>query len=225
MSSDGVYTTRAASLDLNGNSSVYKVLISEKEYFLIENRNRDAHKDGETVTSVSNGVRTSRTFTQDVDGFSNDGVGLLKGNIVDVDELDWSLPGLKNDTANYQGGILVWHIDENVIDAKFASNTINTDIHHRGVDVVEAKGSQDIGVVISTPLGDFISDGFFVDFWYNGEHYRPANVYQNAFNQSTIPNSNSYTGIHSRVCLSNFSSIDSSMTFYVSAVQSNNEHR
>ncbi len=213
VNSDGTYTTRAASLDWNGNSSVYKVLISEKEYFLIENRNRDAYKNGEKVVFVSRGVRDSVTFNQDVDGFSNDGVGLLKGNIVDVDELDWSLPGLKNDTANYQGGILVWHIDENVIDAKFASNTINTDIHHRGVDVIEAKGSQDIGVVISTPLGDYVSDGFFVDFWYNGEHYRPANIYQNAFNQSTIPNSNSYTGIHSRVCLSNFSSIDSSMTF------------
>jgi hypothetical protein len=211
--SDGNYITRAASLDADGNSSVYKVLISAKEYFLIENRNRDAHKDGETVYFIKNGVRDSIKFTKDVDGFASDGIGLLKGNIVNVDELDWSLPGLKNDTADYQGGILVWHIDENVIDAKIGSNTINTDIHHRGVNVEEAKGSQDIGVVISTPLGDFVSDGFFVDFWYNGNHYRPSNIYQNTFNQNTFPNSNSYSGIRSRVCLSNFSTIDSSMTF------------
>jgi hypothetical protein len=80
--------------------------------------------------------------------------GNLKGSITDVDELDWSVPGLKNDTANFQGGILVWHIDENVIEAKIGSNTINTDIDHRGVDVEEAKGSQDIGVVVPTPIGD-----------------------------------------------------------------------
>lgn len=213
VNSDGTYTSRAASLDANGNSSVYKVLISAKEYFLIENRNRDANKNGETVYFVKNGVPGSENFTKDVDGFLSDDIWKLKGNIVDVDELDWSLPGIKNDTADFQGGLLVWHIDENVIDAKFSSNTINSDINHRGVDVEEAKGSQDIGVVISTPLGDYVSDGFFVDFWYNGNHYRPSNIYQNSFNQNTFPNSNSYTGIRSRVCLSEFSAIDSSMTF------------
>ena len=213
VNSDGVYTSRAASLDASGNSSVYKVLISAKEYFLIENRNRDAYKNGETVYYVKNGVPGSMTFTKDQSGFLSDDIWKLKGNITDVDELDWSLPGLKNDTADYQGGLLIWHIDENVIDAKFSSNTINTDINHRGVDVEEAKGSQDIGVVIGTPLGDYVSDGFFVDFWYNGNHYRPSNIYQNLFNQSTFPNSNSYTGIRSRVCLSNFTAIDSSMSF------------
>jgi hypothetical protein len=213
VTSDGTFSTSAASVDHDGNRSVYKVLISEKEYFLVENRNRDAYKNGETVYFVRNGVRDSMNFQKDIDGFSNDGIWKLKGNIVDVDELDWSLPGLKNDTADYQGGILVWHIDENVIDANFATNTINTNIRHRGVSVEEAKGSQDIGVVISTPIGDYVSDGFFVDFWYNGNHYRPSNIYQNMFNASTFPNSNSYSGLHSRVCLSNFSTIDSSMIF------------
>jgi hypothetical protein len=95
-------------------------------------------------------------FTKDEDGFNSSDIWKLKGSITDVDELDWSVPGLKNDTANYQGGILVWHIDENVIEAKIGSNTINADIDHRGVDVEEAKGSQDIGVVVPTPIGDLI---------------------------------------------------------------------
>src|SRR4030095_1467690 len=164
---DGQYTSKAASIDFNGNESVYKVLISGKEYFLVENRNRDALNNGQKIHFVKNGIRDSVTFPKDEDGFENASIWKLKGSIVDVDELDWSVPGLKNDTADYQGGILVWHIDENVIDAKIASNTINNDIKHRGVDVEEAKGSQDIGVVVHTPLGDIISDGFFVDFWYN----------------------------------------------------------
>lgn len=210
----GTYTTKAATLDVNGNESVYKILISGKEYFLVENRNRDAYGNGQTIYYVNqNGVQDSMNFTKDIDGFNSSDIWRLKGSITDVDELDWSVPGLKNDTANYQGGILVWHIDENVIDANIASNTINTNIDHRGVDVEEAKGSQDIGVVVPTPIGDIISDGFFVDFWYNGEHYRPSNIYRNEFNQTTFPNSKSYSNINSRVCLSGFSQIGSTMTF------------
>ncbi|MFI5211279.1 MAG: T9SS type A sorting domain-containing protein [Ignavibacteria bacterium] len=130
-----------------------------------------------------------------------------------MDELDWSLPGLKNDTADFQGGILVWHIDENVIDAKIESNTINNDIEHKGVDVEEAKGSQDIGVVVHTPIGDIISDGFFVDFWYDGNHYRPSNIYRNEFTPTSFPNSKSYSNTNSRVCITAFSQIGPNMTF------------
>ena len=213
ISSSGTYTTKAATLDVNGNESIYKIFISGKEYFLVENRNRDANGNGQTIHFVKGGVRDSMNFTQDVDGFNSSDIWKLKGSITDVDELDWSVPGIKNDTANFQGGILVWHIDENVIDANIASNTINTDINHRGVDVEEAKGSQDIGVVVSTPLGDIISDGFFVDFWYDGNHYRPANIYRNEFNQTSFPNSKSYSNIDSRVCLSAFSQIGPTMTF------------
>lgn len=213
VNSNGIYTTHAASIDQNGYGSVYKVLIDAKEYFLIENRNRDAKKNGDTIYYVSHGVPGSMTFTSDQDGFQNGDVWKLKGDITDVDELDWSLPGLKNDTSNYQGGILVWHIDENVIDANFASNTINTDIYHRGVDLEEAKGSQDIGVQISTPFGVFVGDGTPYDYWYNGNHYVPTNIYRNEFTPTSFPNSKSYSNFNSRVCLSNFSSIDSSMTF------------
>jgi hypothetical protein len=212
--SDGAYTTRAASLDLSGNSSVYKVFISAKEYFLVENRNRDAKKNGQKIYFVNNGIPDSTIpFTQDQDGFQNGDIWKLKKNIVDVDEYDWSLPGLINDTAANSGGILIWHIDENVIDANFASNTINTDINHRGVDLEEAKGSQDIGVVINTPFGQFIGDGTPYDYWFNGYHYVPANIYRNEFTPTSFPNSRSYSDINSRVCLTNFSTIDSSMTF------------
>lgn len=213
INANGTYTTKAATLDVNGNESVYKVLISGKEYFLIENRNRDAYGNGQTVKFITNGVLDSINFQNDVNGFNNAEIWKLKGSIVDVDELDWGVPGIKNDTANFQGGILVWHIDENVIEAKISSNTINNDIDHKGVDVEEAKGSQDIGVVVSTPIGDIISDGFFVDFWYNGNHYRPSTIYKNEFTNTSIPNSRSYSNIPSRVCLTGFSQIGATMTF------------
>jgi hypothetical protein len=213
ISSDGIYTTKAASLDFSGNQSVYKVLISGREYFLVENRNRDAFLNGQTVYFVHNGIRDSIRFTKDESGFNSSDIWKLKGSITDVDELDWSLPGLKNDTADFQGGILIWHIDENIIDANISTNTINNNINHRGVDLEEAKGSQDIGVVVRTPLGDIISDGFFVDFWYDGNHYRPPYIYRNEFTPTSIPNSNSYYNSISRICLRNFSAISPVMTF------------
>lgn len=213
ITSNGNYTSRAASLDFQGNSSVYKILISGKEYFLLENRNRDASKNGQKIYFVKNGIQNSLTFMSDQAGFQNGDVWRLSGSITDVEDLDWSLPGLKNDTAYYQGGILIWHIDENVIDANIASNTINNNINHRGVDLEEAKGVQEIGVVINTPFGRFIGDGTYVDYWFNGNHYVPSNIYRNEFGPSTFPNSKSYSNINSRVCLNNFSTIDSSMTF------------
>ncbi len=212
--SNGNYSSRAASIDYNGNGSVYKVFISAKEYFLIENRNRDAMKNGQIIQFVKNGVPGSVTFTKDEDGFQNGDIWKLSGNITDVDELDWSLPGFKNDTADFQGGLLIWHIDENVIDANFSSNTINNNINHRGVDLEEAKGAQEIGVEINTPLGVFIGDGTFVDYWYNGNHYVPATIYKNEFTPFSIPNSKSYSNFNSRVCLTAFSTIDSVMTFH-----------
>ena len=210
--SNGTYTSRSASLD-DGTGSVYKVYISAKEYFLVENRNRDAKKNGETVYYIKNGVTDSIKFTKDIDGFQNGDVWKLKGDIVNVDEFDWSLPGIKNDTADFQGGLLIWHIDENVIDANISNNTINVDINHRGVDLEEAKGAQEIGFKISTPFGDFIGDGTPFDYWYNGNHYVPSTIYKNEFTPFSIPNSKSYSNFNSRVCLSNFSAIDSSMTF------------
>jgi len=210
--SNGTFSSTAASLD-NGSSSVYKVLITGKEYFLIENRNRDAKKNGQTIYFIHNGVPDSVTFNADQNGFQNGDIWRLKGSISNVDELDWSLPGLKNDTASFQGGILIWHIDENVIDANISTNTINTNINHRGVDLEEAKGAQEIGVTINTPFGTFIGDGTYVDFWYYGPHYVPSTIYRNEFTPSSFPNSKSYSNVNSRVCLRNFSAIDSSMTF------------
>jgi M6 family metalloprotease-like protein len=57
VNSNGTYTSKAASIDFNGNESVYKNINQRKEYFLVENRNRDAFNNGQTVHFVSGGAR------------------------------------------------------------------------------------------------------------------------------------------------------------------------
>jgi len=42
--------------------------------------------------------------------------------------------------ANYVGGVAIWHIDEDVITANYASNRVNASAAHKGIDLEEAAG-------------------------------------------------------------------------------------
>lgn len=210
-------TKRQLYANETGKYSVLKVPISSTEYFLLENREGDANHDGENVTSYYNGSysTTKITFANDTGYFDGSQIKNINGVVVDADEYDWALP---QDTT-YFGGILIWHIDEDVIDQNIATNTINANPAHRGVGLMEAHGANEIGNFIQTIFGAFIYDGSPYDFWYNGNPDRSSlqNVGGNNFTPTSLPNSNSYNGANSHVYITNFSSHDSSMTFYVTA--------
>ncbi|MCX6164223.1 MAG: hypothetical protein NTU73_05080, partial [Ignavibacteriae bacterium] len=212
---DSYINLKTSSTNSPTDSTVIKVLMNAKEYFLIENRNRSYDNTGQTVFTRNRAFSDSSIFTKDVPGFISYDIYSINGNVTNVKYLDWSLPGSINDSSNFRGGILIWHIDENVIDAKIGTNSINNDIKHRGVCVMEAKGSQDIGVTYSTPFGDVTSDGYFVDFWYRGNHYVPSNIYKNEFTPSSYPNSLSYSLANNNIYITEFDSIASVMKFRV----------
>ncbi len=204
---DSIYDIPAVGLN-NSIDTVYKVLISAKEFFLIENRNRDANRDSVTVTMVYNGNTIVRKWAHDTKGFNEDDQDSLYGVIVDVDEFDWSLPGGYDKTNNilYDGGILIWHIDENIIDANLASNTINADPNRRGVNLMEADGSQDIGQIYDwlTPWKNS-SSGWLFDFWYK-DNQAPQRKYDTTgFTPFSHPNSMSNNGANSHIYINNFS--------------------
>ncbi len=46
--------------------------------------------------------------------------------------------GLKAIAFAFEGGLAVWHIDEKVITDRWADNTVNVDVLHKGVDLLEA---------------------------------------------------------------------------------------
>jgi hypothetical protein len=201
----------AVGLHATGNDTVYKVPISAKEYFLIENRHRDTKLDGQKVTMRWKGQIVQPVFSQDSSYFSSNGIDSLYGTVLDVDEPDWSLPGLINANNSYKGGILIWHIDETVIEKNLASNAINADPEHRGVDVEEADGSQDIGK--SYDFGDPASgseDGSPIDYWFSGNIF-PR--YTNEFSETTMPNALSNTYARSHITIKNFSVQSPRMTF------------
>jgi hypothetical protein len=197
----------------NTDSTMYKVLINSREYFLIENRNRDYLNNGQKLYIRNRAFNDVNTYPKDTDDFIYFSTSSVGGNITDVEDLDWSLPGLINDTIKYRGGILIWHIDENVINANFASNTINNNIDHKGIDLEEAKGAQELGVTFNSPFGAITGDGTIVDYWFNGNHYVPSTIYKNVFTPTSIPNSLSYSLANTGINITDFSAQDTLMTF------------
>jgi len=192
--------TRLASS--NSDTTLIKVPINSNEYFLVENRERDALKNGVKITYKIRNDLFTKTFTKDEDNFNNNDASALAGVVVDVDEYDWALPG---------SGIVIWHIDEGVVKDKLSSNQINTDKLHRGVSVVEADGIPDIGEKFTTFLGDIIDgEGTSDDFWYSSN---PAELYKNEFTPFSQPNTNSYTGDNSLINFTDFSDISNKMSF------------
>jgi M6 family metalloprotease-like protein len=130
---------------------LYKINISDKEYFLLENRQQNP--DGSMLSGDP-----SFTFAllpegqQDVYPPGHPNEGQPKFNFMENTykgcEWDFYLPGLGGpDSPVIDGsGMLIWHIDENIIDANFdpdfESNSINADASHKGIDLEEADGIQ-----------------------------------------------------------------------------------
>jgi len=140
-----------------GAQRLYKVPISDTEYFLIENRQQNPDNSIDPYFGLP-----SYTFTlidstlQDVfPAFPlvprfNFMENRYKGN-----EWDYFLPGLggPDEYGTRDGsGLVIWHIDENVIftsfDPNFENNHVNGDASHKGVDVEEADGIQQLDTAV-----------------------------------------------------------------------------
>lgn len=187
---------------------IYKIPISAREYYLIENRQRHALRNVETTVGYDeHDVRIEFKIRDDgVNELTPSSTDVKIGVIVDVEEYDFGLPG---------SGILIWHIDESVIEAHYKENRVNTDINHRGVDLVEADGAQDIGHFYNFFGIQGYESGSRWDMWWD------ANDANKQINQSslveftpgTIPASRSHSKANTHVVIKNFSEPDSIMTF------------
>lgn len=138
-----------------------KVPVHSHEYFLLENR--EAHYEGEGLPS---GVRLSGDST---------------GVWLSVDHYDAFIPG---------SGILIWHVDEQVIEEKWTDNRINSDPLHRGIDLEEADGYEDIGNGRRMWEGGEIEGGP-KDPFYEGN--------RTVFSPETVPGSETYLGVRTGV--------------------------
>lgn len=207
-------------------NSIAKYNLSNSEYFLIENRHRDPDGTGTTITiRQPDGTEVQQTFNNQDEAFVFQEAGfdslLEAGTFVDASNFDFSLPGGfdegededdPTDDRDLNGGILIWHIDEAVIDAQLQSGSVNADPQRRGIDAEEADGAQDIGEALAGALDNSAAFGTAFDFWWSGNDYRvilesgqEVSFYENRFGPDTRPNTNSNTGAPSFFELYDFS--------------------
>ncbi|MDD4155716.1 MAG: T9SS type A sorting domain-containing protein [Candidatus Cloacimonetes bacterium] len=131
-------------------NKLYKVEISEKEYFLIENRQQNfirdfVEYDGQVVEFALHSFELLPEEEQDYyPGLPyNIPIVNLMNNNLRGSEWDYFLPYYVDESYNFYGpGLLIWHIDENIIENKIEDNTINGNALHKGVDLEEADGIQ-----------------------------------------------------------------------------------
>jgi M6 family metalloprotease-like protein len=192
-------------------SILYKIDISENEYFLIENRNnwvapetdidslRRKHKIDEN--------QMGHWFDTVIEEFSDDQIQIDEDTqvITRFNHYDYGLPG---------SGVLIWHIKEP--DPSTYNDGVNSDLDNRHIQIEEADGAQDIG---TKSYAFFASDdptaGTRWDMWFHeNEGYEFANPdLENAaiFDYWSSPNTRTVDGSDSFLSIEILSEISDSM--------------
>ena len=203
----------AAALHANPNK-IYKIPITDSEYFLLENRQRDVDGNRIAIGRDGNGVRVEFKET----GFI---AGQSIGVITQVDEYDFGLPYAvdENNRVLAANGILIWHIDEDVIRRNYASNRVNSDRDRRGIDLEEADGAQDLGRIYGfLDPGSGAENGIAEDAWWKSNPVITQFLRKDKpveFGPTTTPNTASNSGAQTGIVMTNFSEIQPVMTFSV----------
>jgi M6 family metalloprotease-like protein len=203
----------AAALHENS-KKIYKIPITDTEYFLIENRQRDVNGDRIALGRDIDGTRIEFKET----GFV---AGNTIGVITSIDEYDFGLPYAldQNNRAFPGAGILIWHIDEEIIRNNYAGNRVNADPNRRGIDLEEADGAQDLGRFYGfLDPGSGSENGVAEDAWWNNnpvitQFLRPNQPVE--FGPATMPSTAANSGAHTGIVITNFSEIKPVMTFSV----------
>ncbi len=216
----------AGSLQQTG--SIFKIPISQDEYYLVENRHRDVEGDGLLVkVRTPGGEIVERRLPIFDDLFGSTAADslsklLASGVVVSVDNYDWSLPGGvdpgddqrygTDDDRYLNGGILIWHIDEAVLRSKGYGSGVNNNPQRKGVALKEADGAQDIGFQTNNQFLAGFVNGTAFDFWWSGNDARvitasnrEIQLYQNRFGPDTSPAAVSNTGAKAHFELYDFS--------------------
>ncbi|MBL7074491.1 VCBS repeat-containing protein [candidate division KSB1 bacterium] len=194
---------------------IYKIPINSQEYFLLENRSNEVfprvsidslryqlYQDSSKWYSYFDLLQIHLGALVKVDSTS--------GVLTSVERFDWGIPG---------SGILIWHVDESVIHSKLGENRVNADPEGRGVDLEEADGSEDIGQEygLFSPGGGTEYGNPYDVFFKDNPAFLNANpnLSKVEFSPRSVPDSRSNSGASSHLIISDFSTIDTVMSFKV----------
>ena len=121
-----------------------KIPLNDTEYLLVENRQSDPDGDGGSIPIWSDDYRVILAPSSTDPNDPNPNY-----------EYDWLLPGwdyyneelIEPRTLSYGGGLVVWHIDNALLEENdnYSNNTVNTLHSRRAVKIIEADNIDDIG--------------------------------------------------------------------------------
>jgi len=158
--SAGTYSVKALSSVLDkvasgqqsDDTTILMVPINNHEYYLIENRQRNLSRNNNLFNYDTTDHRrkpiAAYPFHVNLDTVLKETVG--PSRTVPLPE--------NNDIGLPASGILVWHVDEQLIRQRLQYNMVNSDSTYKGVRLVEADGVSDISVQFQNVLGEQVYD-------------------------------------------------------------------
>jgi len=191
------YAVRALGAAHEGDTTVLLIPINDHEYYLVENRQRNLSID----TAVFNYDWSSDSERVFIDPF--DQVNLAKNavpagvsKVLDsVRTYDVSIPA---------SGVLIWHIDENLVRDRLEYNVLNSDSLYGAVKIVEADGIDDLGIMFMDLLFQpaFDYGGAEDVFPHTTIEKETGDVTVNSFGPFTRPSTQSNDGGHTYLSIS-----------------------
>lgn len=133
-------------------TTILMVPINDHEYYLIENRQRNlvANKDLFKYDTTDKKRNPIESYPFHVN---------LKANITQTTTPSRVIASnINNDIGIPASGVLVWHIDENIIRQRLQYNLVNYDSTYKGISLVEADGVSDISIQFRNILGEDVWD-------------------------------------------------------------------
>ena len=204
----------------DASNKLYKIAISEDEYFLIENRYNQV-EPGVDIDSLRRKHKIYNPQSGDslmghwFDSVTNDEEKFIADNLIEIDTDTQVITGFDHYDYGLPGsGIMIWHIKEPAINKYFEG--INNDDKNRHVQIEEADGSLDIGF---ESYAFFTSDdpttGTSWDMWFLGnEGYEHANRGMDdkvIFDDMSTPNTRTTDGSRSFLSIEILSEISDAM--------------
>lgn len=199
-------------------TTLWLIPINDDEYFLLENRYSHV-RPGVTLDSIQyklyldNGEKDWPPKIPLIVNSIGAEFSPETGVLLSVPRYDLGLPG---------SGLLIWHIDESVIDANLMTNSINNDREHRGVDLEEGDGAQDLGYE-SQMIGVNVDVGWYFDPWFAGNEgfwdlnpeYPADDEKRVGFTNSTNPSSRSNDWAYTGIAVDSIGPAEAVMTFRI----------
>lgn len=214
----GFHDVRLGYAESCSDTTLWKVPINDHEYFLVENRYSHI-RPGVYLDSIQYREYVNPgeedwpplipLIADSIDAVFSAETGVL----LTVPRYDYGLPG---------SGLLIWHIDESVIEANLHSNSINNDKNRRGVDLEEGDGAQDLGYA-SQMIGANFDAGWYFDPWFAGNEgfwdlnqaYPMDDEKRVGFTNSTNPSSHSNDRAYTGICIDSIGPAAPVMSFRI----------